>query len=278
MTAPSLTGVLQPDQCPDRWDDHVFVYERVFEPFTLGFARAAIDELQLPVGARVVDVGCGSGGAALALARAGKSVTAVDAAPKMIERVRERALASSLTVDARAMDGQSLTFADHAFDAGLSVFGVVLFPDAVRGLQEMRRVVRPGGKVAVVTWTQPQNYELAAALRAASLEVWPDQPQGPLPAQLRYREATDFEALFTAAGFAPPRISTVTATLTAPSARWLAENITFAPGMAAMVGALGDRQGAVLDRFVRTLEAKHGTADVALRGVGLVGVAEVTTV
>ena len=82
------------------------------------------------------------------------------------------------------------------------------FRIAERGLAEMRRVVRPGGRVSVVTWTQPQNYELAAELRAAIQSVWPEQPPAPLPAQLRYREESDFRALFKAAGLGEPVITT----------------------------------------------------------------------
>ena len=79
----------------------------------------------------------------------------------------------------------------------------------------------PAGVISVVTWTQPQNYELAAELRAAIQSVWPEQPPAPLPAQLRYREESDFRALFKAAGLGEPAITTVTARLEAPSARWL---------------------------------------------------------
>ena len=64
------------------------------------------------------------------------------------------------------------------------------------GLREMVRVVRPGGKISLVTWTEPQNYELAAELRGALLKVDPDRPASPLPAQLRFREKDDFAALF----------------------------------------------------------------------------------
>jgi len=267
---------LQPDQRPEQWGDHVSVYERVFEPFTLGFARAAIDMLELASGATVLDVGAGSGGAALALAANGASVTAIDASAGMIERTQVRAQAAGYAIQALVMDGQSLAFADASFSAALSVFGVVLFPDAVRGLQQMRRVVRPGGRIAVVTWTQPQNYELAAALRAATLEVSPDQPAAPLPAQLRYREAPEFIALFRAAGLPEPRIKVITAALEAPSARWLAERLAFAPGMAAGIASLGDKRYAVLDAFVRNLEARHGAGAIALKGVAFAGVASLT--
>jgi ubiquinone/menaquinone biosynthesis C-methylase UbiE len=265
---------LQPDQEPQRWDDHVGVYEAVFEPFTMQFARPAIAALGLASGDLVLDVGAGSGGAALAMAEQGLRVTAIDASPRMVERILTRAAERGLAIDARAMDGQALRLEDATFDGGLSVLGVILFPDAERGLAEMRRVVRPGGRVSVVTWTQPHNYELAAELRAAIQSVWPEQPPAPLPAQLRYREERDFRALFEAARLAEPVITTVTARLEAPSARWLSERISFAPGMAAMVAGLGDRAPAVLERFVEDLETRLGEGPIGLSGVAFIGTAQ----
>ena len=97
----------QPDQEPQRWDDHVFVYEDVFEPFTLQFAQAAIAGLGLSAGQTVLDVGAGCGGAALAMAERGLRVTAVDASAGMVERVQARAAERGLSIDARVMDGQA---------------------------------------------------------------------------------------------------------------------------------------------------------------------------
>ena len=135
----------------------------------------------------------------------------------------------------------------------LSMLGVILFPDTVQGLAGMRRVVRPGGPVSVVIWTETQNYELAVKLRVAIRSVWPEQPQAPLPAQLRYREDGDFHAPFSAAGIKqPPQIDKVTVRPEAPSARWLADRIAFPPGMAATMADLGQHRPAVLERFTET--------------------------
>lgn len=265
----------QPDQQPAKWDDHVCVYEEVFEPFTDQFAEAAIATLGLAAGQSVLDVGAGCGGAAIAMAEQGLRVTAIDAAPRMVERISARAAERGLPIDARAMDGQALQFAAATFDAALSVLGIILFPDAERGLAEVRRVVRSEGRVAVVTWTQPQSYELAAELRAAIQAVCPEQPPAPLPAQLRYREEGDFRALFRAVGLGEPRIETLTGRLQAPSARWLSERIAFAPGMAAMMAGLGERAPAVMEGLVESLEARHGSGPVALSGVIFVGTATV---
>ena len=266
---------LQPDQQPHRWDDHVSVYETVFEPFTLQFARPAIAALGLAAGQSALDVAAGTGGAALAMAAQGLRVTAVDASARMVDRVLSRAAERGVSVAAEVMDGQALRFGDSTFDAALSVLGVILFADAGRGLAEMRRVVRPGGRVSVVTWTQPQNYELATELRTAIQSIWPEQPQAALPAQLRYREEADFRALFKTAGLGEPAIATVTARLDAPSARWLSQRIEFAPGMAAMLAGLGHRRPAVMQRFVETLETRLGTGPIGLSGAAFIGTAQV---
>jgi SAM-dependent methyltransferase len=265
----------QPDQQPEQWDDFVVVYETVFEPFPLQFALTAISTLSLAPGQSVLDVGAGGGGAALAMAERGLRVTAIDASARMVDRIATRARERGVAIEAQVMDGQALQFADARFDAALSVLGVILFPDAERGLAEMRRVTRPGGRVAVVTWTQPHNYELATELRAAIQEVWPEQPPAPLPAQLRYREEADFRALFRAAGLDEPTIMPVTARLEALSARWLSARIGFAPGMSAMMAGLGERAPAVLERFARNLEGRLGNGPVSLSGVTFIGSAQV---
>jgi hypothetical protein len=120
---------------------------------------------------------------------------------------------------------------------------------------------------------EPQNYELAAQLRAAIQQVQPTSGPSSLPAQLRYRERAGFEALFRAAGFSTVDIETQHATLRAPSARWLGERLRFAPGMAAQLDALGGRASEAIDLFVKTVEAKQGTGLVAFGGVAFVGTA-----
>ena len=263
----------QPDQDPQLWDNHVSVYEEVFEPFTQIFADAAIARLDLKPGQLVLDSGAGAGGAAIAMAKQGIHVTAVDAAPGMVARMRARAAEAGVALDARVMNGEALDLRTASFDAAVSVFGVILFPDAMRGLAEMVRVVRPGGRISVVTWTEPERYELAARLRATAVTVWPEMPHAPLPPQLRYREGKDFRTLFESAGCGDVLVERVEAGLHAPSARWLVERIAFAPGMAAMLASLGDRRQAILDRFLTDLEVDHGAGALRLGAVAFVGTA-----
>jgi SAM-dependent methyltransferase len=270
----TLEGALQPDQQPHLWDLHVSLYEEVFEPVTLGLSLKAIEALDLKPGATVLDSGAGAGGTALELARRGAQVSAIDASAGMVARILERASAEGLRLEALVMDGQRLTFADAVFDAALSVFGVILYPDAEAGVAEMRRAVKPGGRVALVTWTEPEAYELASELRAAAVSILGELPRGTLPAQLRFTGRDRFQALFEAAGLVAIEIETVPASLTAPSAQWLAERVAFAPGMAAMLAGFGERMPKVLESLRARLEMRFGNGPVGLQAKAFIGVAQ----
>lgn len=260
----AMTGDPEPDQQPHRWDDHVTFYEDVFEPLTQTFAVAAIEALSLEPQSHVLDSGAGTGGAALELARRGHRVAAIDASKAMVRRAKERASSEGLVIESLTMDGQSLSFRNASFDAALSVLGVILFPDAVRGLSELHRTVRPGGRIALITWTAPEAYELIGELRAAALSVLGSLPPRPLPAQLRFKEKEQFQALFAAAELPPAEISEVVGELMAPSPAWLAERLAFAPGMAALLDGFGGARAEVVTAFRQRLEATRGSGGISL--------------
>ena len=269
--AATITSGPEPDQQPQRWNRYVALYEDVFEPLTQRFSSAAIEALAPQPQSRVLDSAAGAGGAALELARRGHRVTAIDASPAMVARTKERAFAMGLMIEALAIDGQDLAFPDASFDAALSVLGVILFPDAVRGLSELRRAVRPGGRIAIVTWTAPETYELIGELRAAALSVLGSLPARPLPAQLRFKERDGFQALFAAAGLPMAEISEVAAELRAPSPSWLAERLAFAPGMAALLDGFGAAKDEVATAFRKRLETSRGTGRISLAAHAYLG-------
>ena len=274
MSATKVAVELQPDQQAARWDDHVGVYEAVFEPLTNAFARRALDLLDLRSGDRLIDVGAGSGGAALMAATMGAHVLAVDASGKMIARLRGRVkkLAAG-RIDAEVMDGTALALPDASFDAALSVFGVILFPDADLGVREIARVLKPGGVAAIVTWTETERYELVARLQAAIAEVrGPQPPAKSLPAQLRFREVPVFRRLLTDAGLAVRDIVRIEERWRLPSARWLADRIAFAPSLAAVFDGLGGDRRSVCEAFASALERDQGKGEVALVAVAHIGI------
>jgi SAM-dependent methyltransferase len=102
---------------------------------------------------RVLDVAAGNGNATLAAARRGCRVTSTDYVGSLLERGAERARAERLEVTFQTADAEALPFADASFDAVVSTFGVMFAPDHARSAAEMARVVRPGGRIGLASWT-----------------------------------------------------------------------------------------------------------------------------
>jgi SAM-dependent methyltransferase len=164
---------------------------------------------------------------------------------------------------------------DASFDAAISVFGVILFPDVDLGMREIARVLKPGGRAAIVAWTETERYELAARLMGAITTVRGPQPlPASLPAQLRFRDEAVLRRLLADAGLMVGAIVHVEQRWRVPSARWIADRIAFAPGVAAMVGALGSDRRRVLDAFVAALERDQGSGEVELSAVAHIGIAQ----
>ena len=259
-----------PDQDAVRWDGHAAAYERMFEPLTDAFNQVALALLAPLDGERLVDIAAGPGGAALVAAGQGARVTAIDASPAMAARLHARA---GDRIAVQQADAAALPFAEGAFTRALSSFGITLMPDPARGAAEMHRVLRPGSRAAVVTWTEPQHYALATRLRDATIAVRGPQPPAPLPPQLRHIDPANLTALMAHAGFTQTEVHRVEATLPAASAQDLAGALDFAPGMAAMLGAMGSERPAILARFVQALEAEQGRGPIALPAVAHIAVA-----
>ena len=265
-----MDHLLQPDQDPVLWDRYVAAYEATFEPLSNQFAAFALDGLGTLQSRRFIDIGAGTGGAALIAAERGADVLAIDASPAMVARiaVRARAVGFGARVSAHVMDALSLEVEDQTADVGLSCFGVILLPDPVAALREIRRVLRPGGDLLLVTWTEPESYELAARLRHATVQVC-GNPRVPtqMPAQLRYADPRAFSSLVVAGGFTAPRIERVAGRLGAASASALTSRLAFAPGLGALLGSLGPRRDEVLDAFAARLAADQGPGPVSLGAV-----------
>jgi len=117
-------------------------------------ARAVLHE-----GERVLDVGCGTGNAALLATYEGARVTGVDAAARLIRTAQRRADVDGVKDVATFVvgDAQALPFDDASFDAVLSTFGVMFAPDQPKCAAEMMRVCRRGGRIGMANWT-PQGF------------------------------------------------------------------------------------------------------------------------
>lgn len=133
----------------------------------------------LLAGTTVLDVACGNGNATLAAARRFCQVTGLDYVPALLARAGERARAERLTPTFMEGDAEQLPFADGIFDAVLSTFGVMFAADHARAANELVRVCKPGGKIALASWT-PEGF-LGDLLRTVARYVPPPKAaQSPL--------------------------------------------------------------------------------------------------
>src|SRR5258707_13805067 len=115
------------------------------------------EALDIRAGQNVLDVAAGNGNATLAAARRWCQVVSTDYVPSLLERGRARASADGLSVEFKEADAEALPFADAAFDAVVSTFGVMFTPNQDRAATELLRVCKSGGKIGLANWT-PQGF------------------------------------------------------------------------------------------------------------------------
>lgn len=148
---------LAPDAVRSMFDRIAPVYDAMNRVMTAGldvrWRRLAAAAVVRP-GDRVLDAACGTGDLALAAAEAGASeVVGLDFSPRMLERARRK----SSAIEWVHGDLLALPFPDASFDAATVGFGVRNVSDLEQGLRELHRVLRPGGRLAVLEITRPRG-------------------------------------------------------------------------------------------------------------------------
>ncbi len=111
------------------------------------------EAVDLRAGERVLDVAAGNGNATLAAARRFAEVTSTNYVGALLDRGRERAAAERFAIAFRQADAEALPFADGSFDVALSTCGVMFTPNQEQAAAELSRVVRPGGRIGLASWT-----------------------------------------------------------------------------------------------------------------------------
>ena len=212
------------------WAGRAAAYERSFAKLCAHTAPLLLDAVQAGPGVRLLDVGTGPGTVAGVAAARGATVTAVDAEPSMVELARHHVP----TADVRQAILPDLPFPDGTFDAVVANFVINHVGDPRAAAAELRRVVRPGGRVAVTTWPHPpaplqrlfvEVAEAAGVTRPASAPV--------VAEELNFRRSADGLAeLLGGATLADVAAETVAWTLRVQVEDWWA-------GPAEGLGALG---------------------------------------
>ncbi|MEY2419164.1 MAG: hypothetical protein QOG90_1844, partial [Actinomycetota bacterium] len=135
----------------------------------------------------------------------GARVTSTDFAEGMVRELEQR-FADDTEVAVMQMDGQHLTFDDASFDFGISMFGLMFFPDTAQGLREFHRVLRPGGRLAIGVWTA--EFSVSVLIAEALRRVLPTPPRPRPPTWATF--ADNLESNVRAAGFERVEIHEVT--------------------------------------------------------------------
>lgn len=265
-----------PDQVPENWSAIAAAYENSFEALSSQFSADALELLDVKPGERVIDVAAGTGTLGLLAARAGAEVLATDFAEGMVARLRERIAAEGLArISAEVMDGQALAVPDASFDAGASVLGLIFFPDIPRGIAELRRVLRPGGRAAIVCWKDPGNLQLMTLVVRSIRMVVPEfQLPATPPVWARLAGADMLSDRMREGGFRQVEVTTSTRTLRieSPQAFW-AGFTSSAPPLAYLFRQLGpDRTAAVGRAYMAALTAASGDGMPTLSAEACIGI------
>jgi demethylmenaquinone methyltransferase / 2-methoxy-6-polyprenyl-1,4-benzoquinol methylase len=149
-------GTLPPEGVRSMFDRIAPVYDAMNRLMTAGLDRtwrqATVEAVVRP-GDRVLDACCGTGDLAIAASRAGGNVTGIDFSRPMLERARQKAP----HIEWLEGDALAIPFEDGSFDAATVGFGVRNLSDLERGLRELRRALRLGGRVAILEITRPRG-------------------------------------------------------------------------------------------------------------------------
>lgn len=200
-------------QVQDAWNAIAAGYDEFVTPTHMWLAKQGLKRAGLQSGMRFLDVAAGSGALSIPAARLGARVMSVDLSAVMMEKLNARAGKEGFDLEARIMDGHALDLEDDTFDISGSQYGVMLFPDLPRGVREMTRVTRPGGRVLLHAYGPPQEIEFLGFFMGAMQVAVPDFegiPTDPVPLPFQVADPEKLRQEFTDAGLKDVSVETVT--------------------------------------------------------------------
>jgi SAM-dependent methyltransferase len=209
------------DESAPGWNEH--------GPQLRAWLRTATDAMLgmagIKRGSRVLDVAAGAGDQTLDIAeRVGPKgfVLATDLSPAILNFAQQNAIkAGYRNVQTKAADGERLDVDEGSFDAVVCRLGLMLFPDPLQGLREMRRALKDGGAVCTMVFSGPEANPCVTTLMSTALQHAGLPPRDPFPpgGLLSLGKPGLIDALFREAGFRDVATTKVSAPFTLPSAQ-----------------------------------------------------------
>jgi len=252
------------------WDSIAVGYDEFVTPTHMWLASEGLRRAGLRSGMRFLDVAAGSGALSIPAARLGAQILAVDLSSIMLERLKARAHQEGLKLETRVMDGHALELKENTFDISGSQFGVMLFPDMPRGISELARVTKPGGRVLMNVYGDPHKIEFFGFFVSAIQSVIPSfegSPMDPLPLPFQLQDPERLRQEFAKAGLKNISVETITEKLEFQSGKQLWDWLVNSNPIAGMILAelnLAKEQTAVvqqaLERLIRERAGGSGLA------------------
>jgi SAM-dependent methyltransferase len=258
---------------PRLWNQAAPDYLRDVAPGLSLFAGDALRLAGVGAGMRVADVACGPGSLSFAAVAVGAHVSALDFSAEMIGLLQGRATREGITaVDSQVGDGMALPWPDEAFDAAFSMFGLIFFPDRARGLAELRRVLRPGGRAVVSSWVPADRVPVIGEIWEVLAAELPGLPYTRVRPALG--DPDTIRAELTAAGLRSVEVHELRHQLDVPSVLeyWRSLERSTPPLIAAR-GSVPDTRWAELSASIaHRLEARFGSGPLAVSLMAFLGV------
>jgi ubiquinone/menaquinone biosynthesis C-methylase UbiE len=216
MTTAQQQTVEASEETRDAWNNIAAGYDEFVTPTHMWLANEGLRRVGLGRGMRFLDVAAGSGALSIPAARLGAQVLSTDLSPVMLGRLEAGARKEGFALETRVMDGHALELEDNVFDVSGSQFGVMLFPDMPRGISEMVRVTKPGGRVLMNVYGPPQKIEFFGFFVHAIQAVVPEftgPPMDPPPLPFQLQDPERLRRELDNAGLKEIRVETITETL-----------------------------------------------------------------